>query len=170
MATGLVSGYKQYLRTDTGGDVSCYSRREAAWLLIGAERLRIHTPDAARPPRRTAPLAAFRERLLLHLFHEVSRASVDNEVAGAGLLDLAATVIQHHQPFRHDLGDAEAGLVRVWETRNATVREHLKELRLSRIDRYRPQPVFVGRHPCVLRVSLDRIAGQPGKHQNVLIR
>jgi hypothetical protein len=35
---------------------------------------------------------------------------------------------------------------------------------------YRPHPIFVDRHSCVLRVGFDRMAGQPGEHQNVLIR
>ena len=91
-------------------------------------------------------------------------------MAGAGLLDLGATVVRRHQSFGHDLADAEAGLVRVWEARDVTVREDLEPLRLCRVDRQRPYPTLVGRHAGVLCVSPNRISRQPGEHQNVLIR
>jgi hypothetical protein len=108
--------------------------------------------------------------LLLHLLHKVSGTGEDDEVAGARLVNLSTTVVRRHQSFRHDVADAEAGLVGVGEARDATIREDLEPLRLPRIDRYRPHPIFVGPDSGVLCVGLDCIGGQPGEHQNVLIR
>ena len=59
-------------------------------------------------------------KLLLHFLHEVSWTGEDNEVTGASFMDLGATVVRRHYSFRHDVADAEAGLVRVREARDTT--------------------------------------------------
>jgi hypothetical protein len=107
--------------------------------------------------------------LLLHLFHEARRTRKNDEVTRRCLFHEGATVVRRYQTFGHDLADAEAALVGVCETGDATVREHLEPLRLRRIDHERPDSIFVRTHSRMLCMAFDGVAGHSSEHKNMLI-
>jgi hypothetical protein len=109
-------------------------------------------------PKGRPAIAQRHPSLLFHLLHEVSGTGEDDEVTGASFMNLSTTVVRRHQSLRHDVTDAEAGLVGVGEARDATVRKDLEPLRLSSSSdamrrRTESAPDWASRRPSIFSAS-----------------